>query len=200
MDAEDDKALEPDGTPADQDLREEPAGSAVVEGAAADPLATAEAEAARWKDRCIRTAADLDNFRKRSRRDIDDSYRKGREDLLRDLLPVFDNLERAVAHAGAATDVKSLVDGIQMVMRLFTDTLARLGIERTPGVGQPFDPAVHEAIQHLETDEHPPGTVAAEVLPGYRMGDHLVRAAMVVVARGRPAAPSVPEPTAGTEN
>ena len=174
----------PDPTDSEADSAEpEPAG---------DPLELAEAECARWKDRCLRTAADFDNFRKRSRRDVEDAYRRGREDLFRDLLPVFDNLERAVAHVEGATDVASLAEGIRMVMRLFADTLSKLEIERVQAVGVGFDPSVHEAIQHMPTDEHPPGTVAAEVQPGYRMGTRLVRPAMVVVAKAKaPPAPSV---------
>jgi molecular chaperone GrpE len=96
---------------------------------------------------------------------------------------VFDNLERAAQHAETATDVKSLADGVGMVVRLFVDTLGRLGVERVSALGQAFDPALHEAVQQLETSEHPPGSVAAEVQPGYRMGDRLVRPAMVVVAK-----------------
>lgn len=157
----------------------QPAGDAAAVAAAASP----EAELARVRDQLLRTAADFDNFRKRSRREVVEADRRGREELLRDLLPIFDNLERATAHTGTATDVQSLADGIAMVMRQFTDTLAKLGIERVESVGQPFDPAVHEAIQHLETAEQPPGSVAAEVQAGYRMGDRLVRPAMVVVAK-----------------
>jgi len=70
-----------------------------------------------------------------------------------------------------------------MVLKQFADTLGRIGIKRVPTVGSAFDPTQHEAIQQLETDEHPPGTVVAEVQPGYAMGDKLVRAAMVVVAK-----------------
>jgi molecular chaperone GrpE len=149
----------------------------------------------RWKDQCLRTAADFDNFRKRARRDIEDAGRRGREELLRELLPVFDNLERAVSHAESATDVKALADGIQMVMRLFADTLHRLGVERLDALGEPFDPALHEAIQQLETDEYPPGAVAAEVLAGYRIGERLVRPATVVVAKPKtPPASDAQEP------
>ena len=151
-----------------------------------DPLEAALAESAKLKDQLLRTAADFDNFRKRARRDEAESARKGREDLLRDLLPVFDNLERATAHAGTATDVQSLADGVKMVMRQFEDVLGRLGIERVAGVGSPFDPTVHEAIQQLETDEYAPGSVAAEVQAGYQMGERLIRAAMVVVAKAAP--------------
>ena len=145
--------------------------------------AALKAEVARLKDQLLRTLADFDNFRKRSRREISDAERVAREDLLRELLPVFDNLERASQHAGGSTDIQSVADGIQMVMRQFLDTLARLGIERVQTVGQPFDPAVHEAVQQVESAELPPGCVAQELLAGYHVGERLIRPAMVVVAR-----------------
>jgi molecular chaperone GrpE len=148
-----------------------------------DPLVAAQEEAKRLKDQLLRTLADFDNFRKRSRRDVGDAEKSGREEFLRELLPVFDNLERAVGHAETATDVQSLSDGIRMVMRQFADTLEKVGIERVPSVGTAFDPALHEAIQHLESSEHPPGTVTHEVQGGYRTGDRLIRPALVVVAK-----------------
>jgi molecular chaperone GrpE len=148
-----------------------------------DPLEAARTEVARLRDQLLRTAADYDNFRKRARRETQDAELRSKEDFLREVLPVFDNLERAAQHAESATDVKSLADGIAMVMRLFGDTLSKLGIERVPALGQPFDPALHEAVQQFETSEHPPGTIAAEVQAGYRLGDRLVRPAMVVVAK-----------------
>ena len=148
-----------------------------------DAEATLKAEIARLKDQLLRTLADFDNFRKRTRREIADAERVAREDLLRELLPVFDNLERASQHAGAATEIQSLTDGIQLVMRQFLDTLAKLGVERVVTVGQPFDPAVHEAVQQVESADLPPGCVAQELLAGYHVGDRLIRPAMVVVAR-----------------
>jgi molecular chaperone GrpE len=138
------------------------------------------------KDALLRTAADFDNFRKRSRREIEDAKRNGREDLLKAILPVFDNLERAIQSAGRASDVKSVADGLAIVQRQFVDSLNREGIARVPTVGHPFDPAVHEAIQQVETADHAPGTVLAEVQPGYTQGERLVRAAMVVVAKTKP--------------
>ncbi|MGC4065636.1 MAG: nucleotide exchange factor GrpE [Polyangiaceae bacterium] len=153
-----------------------------------------KAEVARLKDQLLRLAADFDNFRKRSRREIGDSERKAREDLLRDLLPVFDNLERATTHVSAATDVQSLAEGVQMVGKQFLDTLSRMGVERVPSVGVAFDPNIHEAIQHVETADHPPGCVAAEIVGGYKYGERLIRPAMVVVAKApsgdKPAEPS----------
>ena len=150
-----------------------------------DPLELAKAEQAKLKDQLLRTLADFDNFRKRSRRELSDAERRGRDDLLKEFLPVFDNLDRASAHAETATDVKALADGIGLVMKQFADTLAKLGIERVPAVGQPFDPSVHEAVQQMETTEFEPGTIAAEVQAGYRNSEKLIRPALVVVAKAK---------------
>lgn len=165
-------------------------GTSHVEGAetpdgrpSVTPLEEAKQEAAKFKDQLLRTAADFDNFRKRARKDQIEAEKKGREDVLKDLLPVFDNLERAVSHAEKATDVQSVADGIRMVTRQFSDTLGKIGIERIASIGLPFDPALHEAIQQLETTEFPPGTVAAEIQGGYRTPDRLIRPALVVVAK-----------------
>jgi molecular chaperone GrpE len=160
--------------------------SETPDGAASDPLEAARTEAQRLREQLLRTAADFDNYKKRVRRETEDAERRAREELLRDLLPVFDNLERATQHAEQASDVKSLADGISMVLRMFGDTLGRMGIERIQAVGQAFDPALHEAVQQMETTEHPAGSVAAEVQAGYRLGDRLVRPAMVVVAKPPP--------------
>jgi molecular chaperone GrpE len=150
-----------------------------------DPLEAAKAEAQKNRDQLLRVAADFDNYKKRSRRELGDAVKVGREDLLRDLLPVFDNLERASAHAGTASDVKALAEGISMVQRQFVDVLGKLGVERVASVGEPFDPAVHEAVQHLETGEFAPGVVAAELQAGYRMGGRVLRPALVVVAKAK---------------
>jgi molecular chaperone GrpE len=147
----------------------------------------AKAELARVKDALLRMAADFDNFRKRSRREMEDARRGGREDLLRTLLPVFDNLERAIQSATRSSDVKAMTEGLSMVQRQFVDALGREGIARVATVGKAFDPGIHEAIQQVETGDHPAGTIIAEVQPGYTQGDRLLRAAMVVVARPKPA-------------
>ena len=164
-----------------------------------DPLAQAQADAARMKEAWLRTAADFDNFRKRSKRDSDEARRAGREDLLRALLPVFDNLERALQSAQRTADVKAMADGLSMVQRQFTDALGREGISRVPTVGKPFDPSLHEAIQQVESDTHTPGTIIAEVQPGYSQGERLVRAAMVVVARPKASA-GEPPASSGTRS
>jgi len=170
-----------EGAPEGETSERQPGDSA--EGAGSDPVGEAKAEAARMKEMWMRTAADFDNFRKRSRKEVDDARRGGREELLKELLPVFDNLERGVQSAQRATDVKAVADGLGMILKQFEGTLGRIGITRVPTVGSGFDPSMHEAIQQVETDEHPPGTVVAEVQPGYKQDDRLVRAAMVVVAK-----------------
>jgi molecular chaperone GrpE len=146
-------------------------------------IAPLREERDRLKDQLLRLAADYDNFRKRSRKDIEEAERRAREETVRELLPVFDNLERAIAAGNQAPDLKSIIEGLNMVLKLFEDHARRLGIERLPSVGERFDPAIHDAIQQKETDEYPPGTVIAEITAGYRLGERLIRPASVVVAR-----------------
>lgn len=152
----------------------------------AEEKPTPESEIAKLRDQLLRTAADFDNFRKRSRREADDAQKRGRESAIKDLLPVFDNLERAASHAEGTSDAKSMADGLRMVLKQFNDTLDKMGVKRVQTVGTPFDPSVHEAIQHLPSADHPSGVILAEVQSGYSMGDHLIRAAMVVVSKGSP--------------
>jgi molecular chaperone GrpE len=96
-------------------------------------------------------------------------------------------------HAGSASDVKALSDGIKLVLRQFQDTLGGLGIERVAAVGKPFDPAEHEAVQHVQTDQAPPGVVLQELQAGYRWQGRLMRPALVVVAKAAAAAPPAGE-------
>jgi molecular chaperone GrpE len=163
------------------------------EAAPVDPLEQAKAEAAKYREQLLRTAADFDNFRKRSRREQEDALRRGKESTLKDLLPVFDNLERATQSAESAPDVKAVAEGLKMVGRQFSSTLERMGITRVPTVGAGFDPSLHEAIQHAESTEHPAGVITAEVQPGYKFAEHLIRAALVVVSKGPPAAADAAE-------
>jgi molecular chaperone GrpE len=163
---------------------------------AADPIAAVTAERDQLRDQLLRTAADFDNYRKRTRREIDDAKARGRDDAVKDILPVFDNLERAVAAADSAQTVASVVEGVKMVLKLFEDTAERMGLDRVKTVGERFDPAVHEALQQQETDAHPPGTILTEIVPGYRVGERLLRAAMVVVARKPAAKPAEGEAAA----
>jgi molecular chaperone GrpE len=134
-------------------------------------------------ERLLRTAAELDNFKKRAAREKEDVQKFGTERLLKDFLPVMDNLERALDHAGQS-NIGQVVEGVKLVQKLFESTLARHGVIGFSAVGKPFDPTVHEALMNQESDA-PPGTVISEMAKGYKLHDRLVRPAAVVVAKGR---------------
>lgn len=154
-------------------------------GEEAEPtdLEKARAERDRMREQLLRIAADFDNFRKRSRKEIEEVRRRTVEDTLREVLPIVDNLERAAGAMTDATEVSAVTDGVQMVLRGFEDIANRLGLKRVTTVGQLFDPTCHDAMQQQETDEHAPGTIIAEIVPGYYLGERLLRPAMVVVAK-----------------
>lgn len=185
---------EPEGSAAMEDdvafPEEEQNEGQATEGAQAEDsepelseLERARNERNRMKDQLLRIAADFENFRKRSRREIEDTRQRAIEDTLREVLPVVDNLERAAQAARETTEVQALAEGVDMVLRGFEDIASRLGLLRIASIGERFDPALHDAMQQIETDEHPPGAIVAEIVPGYRIGEKLLRPAMVVVAR-----------------
>ncbi|NNE19438.1 MAG: nucleotide exchange factor GrpE [Myxococcales bacterium] len=157
------------------------------DGDSAEPelsdLEKAHKERDRMRDQLLRIAADFDNFRKRSRKEIEEVRRRTIEDTLREVLPIVDNLERAADAVDAATEVSAVSDGVRMVLRGFDEVANRLGLKRVPGVGNQFDPTCHDAMQQEETDQHAPGTIVSEVVPGYFLGERLLRPAMVVVAK-----------------
>lgn len=152
-------------------------------------LEAAKAEAASNRERMLRVAADFENFRRRSTRELSDARKQSTREAVKQLLPVFDNLERATAHADATADAANLVNGLKMVHKQFIDTVGKIGVERVEAAGQPFDPTLHESIQYEPSDEVPAGHVLKELQPGYRMGEILLRPALVVVSKG-PETPS----------
>lgn len=149
------------------------------------------AEVADLRDKLLREHADLENFKRRMQRDKSDALRYASEHLLRDLLPVIDNLQRAIDAAAAGGDasaqsrVDGLVTGVKMVLHQFGETLGRFGVTRVESTGQAFDPSHHEAVAHVETHEQPPGSVVDEYASGYRLHDRLLRPAQVTVAKPR---------------
>jgi molecular chaperone GrpE len=151
--------------------------------AEATDLEKAHAERDRMREQLLRIAADFDNFRKRSRKEIEEVRRRTIEDTLREMLPIVDNLERAASAMTDATEVSAVTEGVHMVLRGFEDIANRLGLKRVTTIGHLFDPTCHDAMQQEETDAHAPGTIVAEVVPGYYLGERLLRPAMVVVAK-----------------
>jgi len=149
-------------------------------------LATARDEVRAAQDRWMRERADLENLKRRSAKERQDAVRFGNESLLRDLLPVIDNLERAIGAASGGGNGKSLVEGVDLLRKSFLDTLQRHGVERVPAAGARFDPAVHEAVAYVESPSHEAQQVIEEHQAGYRLNDRLLRPAMVTVSKGRP--------------
>ena len=144
-------------------------------------------------ERLLRTAAEFDNFRKRALKEKEDIQRFGSERLLKDFLPVMDNLERALDHA-EQHDPRQVIEGVRLVQKLFENTLAKHGVVGFSAVGKPFDPGVHEALMQQESDA-PPGTVVSEMAKGYKLNDRLIRPAAVVVAKPRTGAEAPPPPS-----
>lgn len=140
-------------------------------------------------DRWVRAVADLENYRKRAQREREDVQKFGVEKLVKDLLPVIDNLDRALA-AAAADD--PLVAGVKLVRASFEQVLGRHGVKAFSAMGQPFDPARHEALMNVPTAEAAPGTVVVEHARGFTLHDRLVRPAMVGVAVAPPRDASEP--------
>jgi molecular chaperone GrpE len=135
-------------------------------------------------ERLLRAAADLENFRKRWVKEKEEIQRYGIEKLLKDFLPIQDNLERALDHAKNGDDFDSLRQGIGMTRKLFEDSLARHGVRSFTSVGRPFDPRLHEALQQVSSREQAPNHVVSEVVKGYLLHDRLARPALVIVSKG----------------
>lgn len=190
MSQEDDQASDSaafaNGAPsADGDVAAEPA------PAAADPTSSIAdleakvteqaAEITKYQDLLIRDRAELENFKKRMQREKVESLRYASEPLVRDLLAIVDNLERALEHA-QASDV-SVAEGVRLVLKTFGDVLERHGVTRIDAGGQPFDPTQHEAIAQVDSAEHEANHVVVQHQCGYRLHDRLLRPAMVSVCQ-----------------
>lgn len=141
-------------------------------------------EVAELKDKYLRALADSENARRRIRQQSEESIRLQKENLIRDLLPIVDNLERAVGAARGGGNGKSIVEGVEMVLASMLDFLKQQGVVAQASVGHPFDPARHEAIDHVPSDTHAPNTVVQEFNRGYQIGERVLRPARVVVAKG----------------
>ena len=143
-----------------------------------------EAEASR--DRFLRERAELENFKKRIQREKGEALRFACEPLLRELLPVVDNLERALANQ--AQNGQSVLDGVRLVLKSLLEILENHGVKRIEAVGTPFDPNRHEAIAKVESAEHLSNQVAVQHQTGYQLYERLLRPALVSVSTGKPTA------------
>jgi molecular chaperone GrpE len=134
------------------------------------------------QDRLLRALAEADNIRRRAQRDRDDFVKYANESLLRDLLPVLDNLDRALESARSAAGAGSVVTGVELIQRELLRVLERAGVTRYSAVGHPFDPTRHEAIARVVSTDATPDTVVNETAPGYLLHGRVLRPALVAVA------------------
>jgi molecular chaperone GrpE len=147
-------------------------------------IAEKEAEITQLKEQQLYQQAEFENFKKLKLKEKQDALRFGNESLVKELLPVIDNLERAIEHAGKSEEAKSIVEGITLTLNGFTKALEKFNVCCVNSKGCKFDPNVHEAVLQVDDDEVEPGTVVGEFQKGYTMEGRLLRPSMVSVAKG----------------
>lgn len=140
---------------------------------------------AEYKERLQRLAADFENYRKRIERERENFIKFSKEDLIYELFSILDNFEMALHHVRNTTEPRKIIEGIELIERQFRDILKKEGLQVIEVEGKKFDPQVHEAIIHEETDEYPEGLVIEELRKGYTLGDKVIRPAQVKIAKKR---------------
>lgn len=152
-----------------------------------DALAIAKAEAAKWKDAAARNQAELENYRKRVARDREDDIKRAKLGLLEDLLPVLDNFDFGMIEVRKGDPKSPIVFGMEMIERQLKDFMSSAGVEAVPAEGAVFDPNVHEAVGQEASETIEEGKIIRQMRKGYKVRDRLLRAAMVVVSKGKEA-------------
>lgn len=147
-------------------------------------LAAKENDFTALSDKYLRLAAEYDNFRKRSQKEKEALYTDSVALVIKELIPVLDNLDRAELAASESdhADVRKIAEGIAMIQKQVSQSLTRLGVSRIETIGQPFNPEMHEAVMHVEDESVGPSIIVAELQAGYRREDRVIRHSMVKVA------------------
>src|SRR5882724_12095247 len=177
--------------------------TAAPETAAPDPMAVLAKEAADMKDRLLRTLAEMENLRRRTEREVVDARLYGVTNFARDILAVADNMERAMKalddgiRAQADAGVKALLDGVELTERELIKVMEKHGVRKIEPMGQKFDPNLHQAMFELPDPSVPAGTIVQVMQPGYKIGERVLRPALVGIAKGgaRPPAGQTPPVT-----
>lgn len=165
---------------------DEAADMAAQIGAACDDEASTDlaSQVAAEKDRALRLQAELQNVRSRHSRELADERRYAALPLLRDLLPVVDNIDRAIEHAEQKSDAQSLLEGFKLVRQQLATILEQHNLQPIAAHGEPFDPQVHQAILTQPSDEHPENHITMVTQQGYQLHDRVVRPSQVIVSSG----------------
>jgi len=155
------------------------------EESAGDPeeIAQKSDEIAALKDQLLRRAAEFENVKRRSARDVENAHKFGAEKLISDLLPVVDSLEKALELASETQGAEAMTEGIDLSVKMFLDALEKNGLSVIDPLGEPFDPSLQEALAAVPNEDAEPNTVMEVIQKGYSLNDRLVRAAKVVVVK-----------------
>ena len=168
---------------AQADAEQEPAAEESLDLAA--ELEKAQAEASDLRDKMLRMAAEQENFKKRMQRERENALRYAEEDILKELLPTLDNLQRAIEQGHNSDDAAVLLEGVEMTSKGLLNTLDKFGLKPLDGVGEPFDPNFHEALAAEHSDDVAENMILQEYQRGYMFKDRLIRATKVVVSKGQ---------------
>ena len=172
-----------------ENLEETPSAMDAEGSSVQDELASKSEECKTLNDRYLRLAAEFENYKRLMQRDQREQIRFGNEQLLKELLPVVDNLERAIKAARANGGESALVQGVELTLKQLSGTLGKFGVQAIETTGQEFDPNTHQAVSYGPSNDVPANNVLDEFQKGYRLHDRILRAAMVSVSSG-PAHPS----------
>lgn len=146
-------------------------------------LSNVQEELLAAQDKYLRLAAEFENFKRRSQRDLSEAIKFANESLLKNLLPVIDNLERAIQCGKDAGMVNAVMEGVELTHKSFLETVEKLGVRQISSAGQPFDPSRHQAVAQVESDTLDPNMVVEEFQKGYFLHDRILRPAMVTVSK-----------------
>jgi molecular chaperone GrpE len=166
-----------------RDEAELPVPSEVPQEEGQDILVKKDEEIRQLQDRILRMAAEMENTRKRLEREKSECISFANEGMIRGLLPVMDNLERAVQHGEEDATCQGLLEGVRLTLKSFEEVLGKFGCVPFASVGKAFDPNFHEAVMQQESSEHPEKTILQELQKGYTLRDRLLRPAMVIVSK-----------------
>ena len=173
--------LETSESPQPEETSEE-----AVEDASVDELESVKKEAKDNYDRFLRLSAEFDNYKKRTAREMNDFRKFANETIIKELLPVVDNLERAIESSGTdETSSSCVVEGVEMTLKAILKVFSQFEVTQVQSLGKPFDPLYHEAMMREESDEYPENTVIKELQKGYLLHDRLIRPALVVVSAAK---------------
>ena len=183
--------------PAADDTAAQPESEAAAGGAPelvpAEQVTAALEAAAEFKDRLLRTLAEMENLRKRTEREVAEARLYGNAGFARDVLAIADNMHRALESIGpelrAQPDAKVLIEGVELTERELLKVLEKHGVKKFSPEGEKFDPNVHQAMYELPTSELPPGHIAQVIQAGYMLGDRVLRPALVAVVKAPPKTP-----------